>query len=69
MVVLPDTDADQADMFCKKLSRNLNTDAIFDPSEARKGLCFDVSAGIAQAQEDSQIDSLLSGVEKRQNNL
>jgi phospholipid/cholesterol/gamma-HCH transport system ATP-binding protein len=67
MVVLPDTDADQADMFCKKLSRNLNTDAIFDPSEARKGLCFAVSAGIAQAQEDSRIDAMLSGVEERQN--
>ena len=67
MVVLPDTDVDQAGMFCDKLSRNLDTDAIFDPSEQRRGLCFAVSAGIAQAQEDSQIESMLCDVEQRQN--
>jgi phospholipid/cholesterol/gamma-HCH transport system ATP-binding protein len=67
MVVLPDTDADQADMFCRKLSRNLNTDTIFDPSEAGKGLCFALSAGIAQAQENSRIEAMLAGVEERQN--
>ena len=67
MVVLPDTDVDQAGLFCDKLSRNLDTDAIFDPSEQRRGLCFAVSAGIAQARGDSQIESMLSDVEKRQN--
>jgi phospholipid/cholesterol/gamma-HCH transport system ATP-binding protein len=67
MVVLPDTDVDQAGMFCDKLSRNLNTDAIFDLSEQRRGLCFAVSAGIAQAQGDSIIESMLSEVEERQN--
>jgi phospholipid/cholesterol/gamma-HCH transport system ATP-binding protein len=67
MVVLPDTDVDQAGMFCDKLSRHLDTDAIFDPSEQRRGLCFAVSAGIAQAQGDSQIESMLSDVEERQN--
>jgi phospholipid/cholesterol/gamma-HCH transport system ATP-binding protein len=67
MVVLPDTDVDQAEMFCEKLSRNLDTDDIFDPSEQRRGLCFAVSAGIAQAQEDSQIESMLCDVEQRQN--
>ena len=67
MVVLPDTDVDQAEMFCDKLSRNLDTDDIFDPSEQRRGLCFAVSAGIAQAQEDSQIESMLCDVEQRQN--
>jgi phospholipid/cholesterol/gamma-HCH transport system ATP-binding protein len=67
MVVLPDTDVDQAGMFCDKLSRHLDTDAIFDPSEQRSGLCFAVSAGIAQAQGDSQIESMLSDVEERQN--
>jgi phospholipid/cholesterol/gamma-HCH transport system ATP-binding protein len=67
MVVLPDTDVDQAGMFCDKLSRNLDTDAIFDPSEQRRGLCFAVSAGIAQAKGDSQIESMLSDVEDRQN--
>jgi phospholipid/cholesterol/gamma-HCH transport system ATP-binding protein len=67
MVVLPDTDVDQAGMFCDKLSRNLDTDAIFDPSEQRRGLCFAVSAGTAQAREDSQIESMLCDVEQRQN--
>jgi phospholipid/cholesterol/gamma-HCH transport system ATP-binding protein len=67
MVVLPDTDVDQAGMFCDKLSRNLDTDAIFELSEQRRGLCFAVSAGIAQARGDSQIDSMLLDVEKRQN--
>jgi phospholipid/cholesterol/gamma-HCH transport system ATP-binding protein len=67
MVVLPDTDVDQAGMFCNKLSRNLDTDAIFDLSEQRRGLCFAVSAGIAQARGDSQIESMLSNVEERQN--
>jgi phospholipid/cholesterol/gamma-HCH transport system ATP-binding protein len=67
MVVLPDTDVDQAGMFCDKLSRHLDTDAIFDASEQRRGLCFAVSAGIAQAKGDGQIESMLSDVEKRQN--
>ena len=67
MVVLPDTDADQAGLFCEKLSRNLDTDAIFNPNEARRGLCFAVAAGIAQAQENSQIEYMLSEVEERQN--
>ena len=67
MVVLPDTDADQADMFCKKLSRNLDTGLIFSEAETSRGLCFSVSAGISQAQKDSRIGSLLSGVEEKQN--
>ena len=67
MVVLPDTDADQAGLFCEKLSRNLDTDAIFNPTEARRGLCFAVAAGISQAQENSQIEYMLSEVEERQN--
>jgi phospholipid/cholesterol/gamma-HCH transport system ATP-binding protein len=67
MVVLPETNFDQARMFCDKLSRNLDTDAIFDHSERRRGLCFAVSAGIAQAKGDGQIESMLSDVEERQN--
>ena len=67
MVVLPDTDADQADMFCKKLSRNLDTGLIFSDTETSRGLCFSVSAGISQAQKDSRMGALLSGVEEKQN--
>lgn len=67
MVVLPDTNADQAGMFCDKLSRNMDIDDIFGASENRKGLCFAVAAGIAQAQKDSQIETMLTDVEKQQN--
>jgi phospholipid/cholesterol/gamma-HCH transport system ATP-binding protein len=67
MVVLPDTDSDQAGQFCDKLSRNLDTDAIFGGAETRKGLCFAVAAGIAQAQKDSQIETMLTDVAKQQN--
>ena len=67
MVVLPDTDVDQADMFCKKLSRNLDTGLIFSDTETSRGLCFSVSAGISQAQKDSRMGALLSGVEEKQN--
>ncbi|MGD8942374.1 MAG: diguanylate cyclase, partial [Desulfobacterales bacterium] len=67
MVVLPDTDAGQARQFCDKLSRNLDTDAIYGALDNRKGLCFSVAAGIAQAQKDSQIETLLTDVAKQQN--
>jgi PleD family two-component response regulator len=67
LVVLPDTDAGQARQFCDKLSRNLDTDAIFSSSENRKGLCFAVAAGIAQAEKDSQIGTLLADVANQQN--
>jgi phospholipid/cholesterol/gamma-HCH transport system ATP-binding protein len=67
MVVLPDTDAGQARQFCDKLSRNLDTEAILGASENRKGLCFAVAAGVAQAQKDTQIVTMLADVEKKQN--
>ncbi|MDJ0988207.1 MAG: ATP-binding cassette domain-containing protein [Desulfobacterales bacterium] len=67
MVVLPDTDTEQAGMFCDKLSRNLETDAIFGASENSKGLCFSVAAGISQARKNSQIETMLADVEKQQN--
>ena len=67
MVVLPDTDSEQAGRFCDKLSRNLDTDAIFGGAENRKGLCFAVAAGIAQAQKDSQIQTMLTDVAEQQN--
>jgi phospholipid/cholesterol/gamma-HCH transport system ATP-binding protein len=67
MVVLPDTDSEQAGMFCNKLSRKLDTDAILGRAENRRGLCFAVAAGIAQAQKDSRIETMLMDVEKQQN--
>lgn len=67
MVLLPDTDASQADMFCQKLSRNLNYDPIFENLDSVKGFCFSVNAGIAQAKEDSRLEFLLQEVESKQN--
>ena len=67
MVVLPDTNTEKAGMFCDKLSRNLDTEAILGRADNRKGLCFAVAAGIAQAQKDSQIETMLMDVEKQQN--
>jgi PleD family two-component response regulator len=66
MVVLPDTDAIQAGMFCQKLSRNLENSAIIEEFHSDQGFCFAVNAGIAEAKEDSRLESLLKDVESRQ---
>ncbi len=67
MVVLPDTDKNQARMFCRKLSRNLEASTILEEPESAQGYCFAVNAGIAQAEEDSQLESLLVEVEAKLN--
>jgi len=66
MVVLPDTDGQQAEMFCQKLSRNLEHDPIFEELETAQGFHFSVNAGIAQAKEDSRLESLLNEVKSKQ---
>jgi len=67
MVVLPDTDRNQARMFCRKLSRNLEDSSILEAPESAHGYCFAVNAGIAQAEEESQLESLLVEVEAKLN--
>ncbi|MGD8257673.1 MAG: ATP-binding cassette domain-containing protein [Desulfobacterales bacterium] len=67
MVVLPDTDANQAEMFCQKLSRNLDGNLLLEEPESLHGFCFSVNAGIAQAREDSRLASLLGEAEATQN--
>lgn len=67
MVVLQDTDKNQAHMFCRKLSRNLEDSSILEEPEHTQGYCFAVDAGIAQAEEDSQLESLLVEVEAKLN--
>jgi phospholipid/cholesterol/gamma-HCH transport system ATP-binding protein len=67
LVVLPHTDTEQAGLFCQKLSRNLETSAIIKEPESEQGFCFSVNAGISQAREDSQLESLLAEVENNQN--
>jgi phospholipid/cholesterol/gamma-HCH transport system ATP-binding protein len=67
LVILPDTNADQARMFCEKLSRNLETSALFEATGTQAELCYSVSAGIAQAEKDSRLESLLDDAKSRQN--
>jgi phospholipid/cholesterol/gamma-HCH transport system ATP-binding protein len=67
LVILPDTNSDQAKLFCEKLSKNMETDAVFEAAGSNSGLCYSVSAGIAQAEKDSHLRSLLEDAEARQN--
>ena len=67
MVVLQNTDKNQARMFCRKLSRNLEDSSILEEPESARGYCFAVNAGIAQAEEDSQLESLLVEAEAKLN--
>jgi GGDEF domain-containing protein len=66
-VILPDTNADQAQMFCLKLCRTLENDALFKATGIPQGLRFSVSAGIAEAHQDSHLKSLLTAAESAQN--
>jgi phospholipid/cholesterol/gamma-HCH transport system ATP-binding protein len=67
LVILPDTNSSQAKLFCEKLSRNMETGAVFEAADSKSGLCYSVSAGIAQAEKDSHLQSLLEDAEARQN--
>jgi phospholipid/cholesterol/gamma-HCH transport system ATP-binding protein len=67
LVVLPDTDTDQAGQFCLKLSKKLENSDILKKPQSGAGFCFSVNAGIAQAKEESLLESLLADVESRQN--
>ena len=67
LVILPDTNANQALMFCEKLSKNLESSVLFETSGSQTELCYSVSAGIAQAEKDSRLETLLSDASSRQN--
>jgi phospholipid/cholesterol/gamma-HCH transport system ATP-binding protein len=67
LVILPDTDANQALKFCEKLSKNMENSALFDSPGSQTELCYSVSAGIAQAETDSRLESLLNDASSRQN--
>jgi len=65
-VVLPHTGLTQARGACAKLSRIISTDDIMDsPRDA--GVCLEISAGIAEAKEDSKLEDLLAVAQSRQN--
>jgi phospholipid/cholesterol/gamma-HCH transport system ATP-binding protein len=65
IVVLPDTNAVQAKMFCDKLARQVEQMQLFDKDIDRGGVRFQVRAGIAQAQPDSRLELLLSQAESQ----
>jgi phospholipid/cholesterol/gamma-HCH transport system ATP-binding protein len=67
LVVLPDTDTSQAEQFCLKLSRKLDSSNILNQSRSDTGICFSVNAGIAHAKEESRLEALLDEVESGQN--
>ncbi|MCU0591187.1 MAG: ATP-binding cassette domain-containing protein [Desulfobacterales bacterium] len=66
MVVLPDTDEEQARSFCRKISRTLQSKALFDAIASVPGVGCSVRAGVVQARSDSGLDDLIAAVEKGQ---
>jgi phospholipid/cholesterol/gamma-HCH transport system ATP-binding protein len=66
LVVLPDTNEEQAREFCRKISRTLENNALFDSIEAVKGFCYSVSAGVAQARKGSDLEDLIAEAQRGQ---
>ena len=66
LVILPDTDADQALKFCEKLSKHLETSTLYETPDSQARMCYSFSAGIAQAEKDSRVETLLGDVESQQ---
>jgi len=66
LVVLPDTNEDQARDFCRKLARTMQSHALFGSIESVKGFCYSVSAGVAQAKKDSGPDELIASAGQTQ---
>jgi phospholipid/cholesterol/gamma-HCH transport system ATP-binding protein len=66
LVVLPDTNEDQARDFCRKLARTMQSHALFGSIESVKGFCYSVSAGVAQAQQGAGLDELIAAAGQTQ---
>jgi len=66
MVVLPETNEEQARSFCLKISRTMRHSALFDSFDAVQGICYSASAGVVQAQPDSGLEELIAAAEKGQ---
>jgi phospholipid/cholesterol/gamma-HCH transport system ATP-binding protein len=64
MVVLPDTDDAQARSFCRKISRTMQQNALFDAFDSVRGICYSVSAGVVQARPESGLEELIAAAEK-----
>jgi len=66
LVVLPDTSEQQARDFCRKISRTMENNALFDSIETVKGFGYVVSAGVAQAHKGSGLEDLIARAQKGQ---
>jgi phospholipid/cholesterol/gamma-HCH transport system ATP-binding protein len=66
LVVLPDTNEDQARDFCRKLARTMQSHALFGSIESVKGFCYSVSAGVAQAKQGTGLDELIAAAGQTQ---
>ena len=67
LVILPDTDQQQARQVIEKLTRSMENNALFESMEPGPGFCFSVSAGIAEGTADSRLRTLVAEAEKQQN--
>lgn len=65
MVVLPQTELEQARSVCKKLSRSISRQDILETQEEKR-VSLEISAGFAQAREDSQLETVRAIAESRQ---
>jgi phospholipid/cholesterol/gamma-HCH transport system ATP-binding protein len=65
LVLLPDTNEEQARSFCKKISRTFQSNSLFAALETARGLCYSVSAGVVQAIRDKLPEDLIAEAENR----
>lgn len=70
VVVLTNTNGEQAQQTCDKLSRELKMDEIFGPvPRLHEGLGCLVSVGFAEVREDSKIEAVIARAESMQDSL
>lgn len=68
MLVLANTNKEQALAFCTKLARVIKADDIME-IRPQPNTCFTVSAGIVEAEKGSNIEQVLTHAEAQQENL
>jgi phospholipid/cholesterol/gamma-HCH transport system ATP-binding protein len=66
MLLLPNTDTEQARLVCSKLAQEMKGDEIID-EEPYADFYFSVSAGFAEADKSSHLEELLASAESTQN--
>lgn len=65
MVLLPNTDVEQARLACEKLSHEMSLDDILE-IQPYPGFCFQVSAGFVEAKKDSRLEQVLAITQSKQ---